>query len=55
MTSGGRVLGVTAWADSLKGARDGAYGTLEKIGFDGAHYRRDIGAKGLTKELKIEN
>ena len=49
VTSGGRVLGVTSWADSLPAARDQAYAAVEKIGFDGAHYRRDIGAKGLMK------
>ena len=55
VTSGGRVLGVTSWADDLQAARNAAYAAVEKIGFDGAHYRRDIGAKGLMKELKIEN
>jgi phosphoribosylamine--glycine ligase len=47
LTSGGRVLGVTAWAETLKLARDAAYATVEKIRFDGARYRRDIGAKAL--------
>jgi phosphoribosylamine---glycine ligase len=48
VTSGGRVLGVTAWAESLKAARDAAYVAVEKIEFDGAHYRRDIGARALS-------
>jgi phosphoribosylamine--glycine ligase len=47
VTNGGRVLGVTAWAEALKAARDAAYTAVEKIGFDGAHYRRDIGARAL--------
>jgi phosphoribosylamine--glycine ligase len=47
VTNGGRVLGVTAWADTLKGARDAAYRAVDKIKFDGAHYRRDIAAKAL--------
>jgi phosphoribosylamine--glycine ligase len=41
-TSGGRVLAVTAVADSLSGARDRAYQGVSKISFDGAHSRRDI-------------
>jgi phosphoribosylamine--glycine ligase len=47
LTSGGRVLGVTAWAETLKAARETAYDAVAKIRFDGAHYRRDIGAKAL--------
>jgi phosphoribosylamine--glycine ligase len=46
-TSGGRVLGVTAWAKDLEAARALAYGAVEKIHFEGAQYRRDIGAKAL--------
>jgi phosphoribosylamine---glycine ligase len=48
VTSGGRVLGVTAWASTLMQARDAAYQAVEKIKFDGAHYRRDIAAKALA-------
>ena len=48
VTSGGRVLGVTAWAEGLRQARDAAYAAVAKIRFDGAHYRRDIGAKALV-------
>ncbi len=47
LTSGGRVLGVTAWAKDLKSARDVAYAAVDMIRFEGAHYRRDIGAKAL--------
>ena len=47
VTSGGRVLGVTAWAPDLRQARDAAYNTVSKIRFDGAHYRRDIASKAL--------
>lgn len=47
VTSGGRVLGVTAWADTLEQARGAAYGAVEKIQFDGAQFRRDIAAKAL--------
>jgi len=47
VTNGGRILGVTAWAKDLRGARDAAYGAVERIHFDGAHFRRDIAAKAL--------
>jgi phosphoribosylamine--glycine ligase len=48
-TAGGRVLGVTARAATLSGAIDGAYAAAQKIHFDGMHYRRDIGKKGLQR------
>jgi phosphoribosylamine--glycine ligase len=44
VTSGGRVLGVTAAGASLEQALSLAYQAAEKIHFDGMHYRRDIGA-----------
>ena len=47
LTNGGRVLGVTAVADSLKDALDKSYKAVEDIKFDNAFYRRDIGAKAL--------
>jgi phosphoribosylamine---glycine ligase len=47
VTSGGRVLGVTAWAPKLVDARAAAYAATEKIQFDGAQFRRDIAAKAL--------
>ena len=48
VTSGGRVLGVTALGSSLKEARDLAYQAVDLIHFEGAHFRRDIAAKGLA-------
>ncbi len=48
-TSGGRVLGVTAAGADLQAAIDGAYAAVGKIRFDGAHYRTDIGKKGLAR------
>lgn len=48
LTSGGRVLGVTAWAPSLAQARNSAYAAVEKIEFDGAQFRRDIAGKALA-------
>ena len=47
VTSGGRVLGVTAMGTDLVDARRRAYAVCDKIRFPGAHFRRDIGAKGL--------
>jgi phosphoribosylamine---glycine ligase len=44
VTSGGRVLGVTAAGDSLRTALKLAYQAVEGIHFDGMHYREDIGA-----------
>lgn len=45
VTSGGRVLGVTAIGSSLEEALSGAYRAVELIHFDGMHYRRDIGGQ----------
>ena len=47
LTSGGRVLVATGLGDSFTGARTRAYGAVSKIAFDGAYYRKDIGAKAL--------
>jgi phosphoribosylamine--glycine ligase len=44
VTSGGRVLGVTAVGASISAALSAAYAACGKIHFDGMHYRRDIGA-----------
>jgi len=49
VTDGGRVLGVTAVADHLSSALISAYEAVNKIHFEGMHYRRDIGAKGLDR------
>ncbi|MEY4198847.1 MAG: hypothetical protein RLZZ265_587 [Verrucomicrobiota bacterium] len=49
VTNGGRVLGVTAWAKDLSAARNAAYAAVEKIHFEGAQFRKDIAAKGLSK------
>ena len=48
VTAGGRVLGVTALGDSLEDALAKSYAGVEKIKFDGAHYRKDIGQKVLN-------
>jgi phosphoribosylamine---glycine ligase len=49
VTSGGRVLSVTAWAGDLASARELAYQRTAKIHFAGSQYRRDIAAR-LTLE-----
>ena len=49
LTTGGRVLGVTARGADLKTSIDRAYQAVSKIHFDGMHYRRDIGARGLRR------
>ncbi len=49
LTAGGRVLGVTAVADDLASAIQHAYTAAGKVHFEGMHYRKDIGAKGLKR------
>ena len=48
VTSGGRVLGVVATADTLKSAVDKAYKATDKVSFANAYFRRDIGARALA-------
>lgn len=48
VTSGGRVLGVTALGESIEDALAKSYAGVDKIKFDGAHYRKDIGQKALN-------
>jgi phosphoribosylamine--glycine ligase len=48
-TTGGRVLGVTARGPHLQIALQRAYEAVGKIGFEGMHYRKDIGARALNK------
>jgi len=49
VTSGGRVLAVSATGDDLQTALGKAYAALEKIHFDGMYFRRDIGHRALSK------
>ncbi len=49
VTSGGRVLCVTALGDNLRAARSRAYEAVERIRFDGMQYRKDIGHRALKK------
>ena len=48
-TAGGRVLGVTATADTLKEALSKAYERVDRVHFKNAFWRKDIGAKALCK------
>ena len=47
VTSGGRVLGVTAVGETLQNALKDAYAAAERIGFEGKYMRRDIGQRAL--------
>ena len=49
VTAGGRVLGVQALGDDVAAAIRSAYAAVERIRFDGAHYRRDIGHHALRR------
>ena len=52
ITSGGRVLAVTALGTDLAQAKKRAYEAVEKIHFQGAYYRRDIADKALGRNEK---
>lgn len=49
VTDGGRVLAVTGLGDTLPLAIERAYARMERIHFQGMHYRRDIGAKAAIR------
>lgn len=49
VTSGGRVLGVTALGGTVKEAIDRAYQGVKEITWPGVHYRKDIGAKAMNR------
>ena len=48
LTNGGRVLGVTAWADTIRKAQQQAYAALAPIQFKGRYYRSDIAHRVLS-------
>ena len=52
LTSGGRVLGVTAVSENLAKAIDDAYAAVKKVSFKNAYYRKDIGSRALEAERK---
>lgn len=52
VTSGGRVLGVTATGSDIAAAKKRAYEAVEKIHFNGMHYRRDIADRALNRKCR---
>jgi phosphoribosylamine--glycine ligase len=54
ISSGGRVLGVTAVGPDLAASVERAYTAVSKIGFEGMHFRRDIGAKAMRRSQPRE-
>jgi phosphoribosylamine--glycine ligase len=50
VTAGGRVLGVTGIGDDIEAAINRAYEAVDKISFEGAYCRRDIGRKALDRK-----
>jgi phosphoribosylamine--glycine ligase len=49
VTSGGRVLAVSALGATIERARTAAYEACSRIDFDGAHYRRDIAQRAAEE------
>jgi phosphoribosylamine--glycine ligase len=52
-TCGGRVLGVTAFGDSVSQAASKTYDAISKIRFEGMHFRRDIGRFQASREVSV--
>ena len=48
VTDGGRVLNIVAIGDTLEASIKGSYAGVRKINFEGMHYRKDIGSKGIA-------
>ncbi|MBI4051003.1 MAG: phosphoribosylamine--glycine ligase [Elusimicrobia bacterium] len=53
ITAGGRVLNIVGLGESLGLARVKAYSAVQKIHFDGCHYRKDIGVRGIQEYAKV--
>ena len=51
VTAGGRVLGVTCVADTLGEAIEKSYAATQKIGFENAYFRKDIGARAMKAKV----
>ncbi len=54
LTAGGRVLGVTAWGDSLEAAVKHAYSMVARISFEGKQFRGDIARQALKRSAYLE-
>ena len=50
VTTGGRVVGITAVAGDIRSAVDGAYAAVEAVSFEGRYFRRDIAHRALSRE-----
>ena len=50
LTNGGRVLGITSLGNSIKESIENAYKAVEKISFEKAYFRKDIGQKALNRK-----
>jgi phosphoribosylamine--glycine ligase len=50
VTNGGRILGVTALGSDIEGAIGRAYEAVERISFEKAYFRRDIGHRALERQ-----
>ena len=53
LTAGGRVLGVTGVSESLESAIESAYKKVEKVSFEGAYFRKDIGKRALLAKKGV--
>ena len=52
ITSGGRVLGITAWDETISKAKERAYKGVKEIYFEDMYYRKDIAAKAIKEKNK---
>ena len=50
VTAGGRVFGLTAWADTLESAIDTVYSNVKNVSFDGMQYRKDIAHRAFSTD-----
>ena len=50
LTSGGRVLGVTAFGTDIKSAIENSYNAISKIEFENSYYRKDIGYRAINRK-----
>ncbi len=53
MTSGGRVFGLTTWAQDIEGAVRRIYSNINKVGFDGMQYRNDIARRAMSTDERM--
>lgn len=50
VTAGGRVLNIVALSDTIRDARSKAYRAIERVSFEGMHYRKDIGTRAINTD-----